>query len=218
MTADDQEPVIAFLRDPASYGAGTAAAEAERYLDKAITALGREPPRLVAIGGLSGSGKSTLAARLAPELGVRPGARVLRSDVLRKRHFGVMPETPLPEAAYRTAVTRRVYAELRARAAAALGSGYCVILDAVALGARERRAFAAVAEAAGVPLCGLWLGAPPSAMAARIAARRDDASDASTAILDRQLRQDPGPLDWIRIDAGGGTEAALAAARLALAR
>ena len=59
------------------------AAEARRYLDLAHHVLAPQP-RLVAIGGPSGSGKSTLALGLAPELGLRPGARVLRSDVLRK--------------------------------------------------------------------------------------------------------------------------------------
>src|SRR2546423_12430050 len=101
------------------------------------------PPRLVAIGGFSGSGKSSLALRLAPELGVAPGARVLRSDVLRKRRFGLMPEETLPPEAYRPEVTALVYRELCERAATALKAGYAAVIDAVALGEEERRAFAA---------------------------------------------------------------------------
>ncbi|HEV8679965.1 MAG TPA: phosphotransferase, partial [Stellaceae bacterium] len=80
------------------WGAGDPAAafaEARRYLDDAMAALAPRPPRLVAIGGLSGSGKSSLAAGLAAELGRRPGARVLRSDVLRKLRLGAEPESPL---------------------------------------------------------------------------------------------------------------------------
>ena len=52
------------------------------------------PPRpvLIAIGGLSGTGKSTLAAVLASQIGAAPGALHVRSDVERKRLFGV-PET-----------------------------------------------------------------------------------------------------------------------------
>src|SRR5271154_282650 len=61
----------------------TAFAEARRYLDEAAAALLPQPVRLVAVGGLSGTGKTVLASRLAAELGRRPGARVLRSDVLR---------------------------------------------------------------------------------------------------------------------------------------
>ena len=192
------------------------AQEARRYLDLAHRALEPRPPRLVAIGGLSGSGKSTLAAALAPELGLRPGARVLRSDVARKLMLGAAPETHLAADAYRPEITRRVYAGLRDKAAAALAAGYCAIIDAVSLRPVERRAFAETAHAAGVPFTGLWLDADAVAMADRIGARRGDASDATADILARQLRQDPGALDWTRIDAGGGPEQSLAAARHAL--
>ena len=70
--------------------------EARRYLDLALTVLEPQLPRLIAIGGLSGAGKSTIAQALAPTFGTRPGARVLRSDVIRKRLWGVMPESRLP--------------------------------------------------------------------------------------------------------------------------
>src|SRR5204863_2292734 len=114
-------------------GRDAALAEARRYLDLAHAALRRPPPVLVAIGGLSGSGKSTVAAGLAPELGPVPGARVLRSDVLRKRRFGIAPETALPDTGYMREVTEAVYAELCSKAAAALRSGYSAIIDSVAL-------------------------------------------------------------------------------------
>ena len=197
--------------DPAA-----AFAEARHYVGEATAVLRPAAPRLVAIGGLSGSGKSSLALRLAPELGIVPGARVLRSDVLRKRRFGVMPEEKLPPGAYRREVTALVYRELRERAAAALKSGYSAVIDAVALREEERRAFAAVAEEAGVPFTGLWLDAPADAMRARIGARRADASDASADVLERQLQADPVALDWHRIDASGGPDQTLTAARHAL--
>ena len=144
--------------------------------------------RLVAIGGLSGTGKSTLAAALAPSL----GARVLRSDVIRKRLFDVAPETRLPASAYTSQVSRRVYRTLRRKAADALAAGYSVIIDAVSLKPEERQSFLAVAEAAGVPFAGLWLAAPATTMDRRLRARRHDASDASPEVLAQQLRQDPG--------------------------
>ena len=165
------------------------AAEARRYLDLAVRLLRPRPCRLVAIGGLSGSGKSTLAAALAPEI----GARVLRSDVIRKRLFGVAPETRLPASAYAPGVSQRVYGALRDKAAAALAAEYSVIIDAVSLKPEERRSFAAFAEAAAVPFTGLWLAAPASTMDARLRARGRDASDASPAVLAQQLRQDAGP-------------------------
>jgi predicted kinase len=54
-------------------------------------------------------------------------------------------------------------------------------------------------------------------MASRIRARRHDASDASPEILAEQLRHDPGPIDWVRIDASVSPEECLATARHALA-
>jgi uncharacterized protein len=192
------------------------AEEARCYLDLAHLFLEPQPARLIAIGGLSGSGKSTLAAGLAPELGLRPGARVLRSDVTRKLALGAAPETRLPPEAYTAEISRRVYDALQEKARAALAAGYTTIIDAVALMPQERRAFAEVAREAGVPFTGLWLEAEPQAMAQRIGERRGDASDATAEVLALQLQQDPGSIDWVRIDAGAGCDACLAAARSAL--
>ena len=69
---------------------------------------------------------------------------------------------------------------------------------------------------AAVPFSGLWLEAGAEAMASRIRGRIRDASDASPEILAEQLRRDPGKIDWVRIDAGGGPEDCLATARRAL--
>jgi hypothetical protein len=166
----------------------------------------------MAIGGLSGSGKSTLAAALAPPI----GARVLRSDVIRKRLFGVAPETRLPAAAYAPEVSGRVYDALRQKATAALDGGYSVIIDAVSLKAEERQSFSAVAKAASVPFSGLWLSAPVPTMERRLRARRSDASDASPEVLAQQLQGDKGAIDWAIIDASAGAESCLAAARRSL--
>ena len=188
------------------------AAEARSYLDLCGLSLRPRSCRLLAIGGLSGTGKSTLAAALAPSL----GARVLRSDVIRKQLFGVAPETRLPTSAYTSQVTRRVYQTLRRKTADALAAGYSVIIDAVSLKPAERQSFVAVAEAAGVPFAGIWLAAAAATMDRRLRARRHDASDASLEVLAQQLRQDPGTVDWVRIDAGTGPADCLSAVRRAL--
>jgi uncharacterized protein len=190
---------------------------ARRYLELANRFLEPQPARLIAVGGLSGSGKSTLAAVLAPELGLRPGARVLRSDVIRKLALGAAPEDRLPAAAYTPELTRRVYEVLQEKAATALAAGYTAIVDAVALASDERHAFAEVARRAGVPFTGLWLEASAETMAARIRDRRGDASDATAEVLAMQLRQNPGPIDWTRIEAGGDPAGCLVAARQTLA-
>jgi predicted kinase len=170
-------------------------------------------PRLVAIGGLSGSGKSTMAYRLAPGIGPASGARVIRSDVIRKRLFGVSPEDRLPADAYAADITRRVYGNMIDEAARCLAAGHSVILDAVFLREDEREAAADTARRAGVPFVGVWLEAPANILEKRVAARRDDASDADAAVLHKQLTIDPGPLDWMRVDAGKGDEAFVTVAR-----
>jgi hypothetical protein len=203
------------------WGAGdpvAAFAEARQYLDEAAAALTPLPARLVAIGGLSGSGKSTAAYGLAPDIGSAPGARVLRSDVIRKRMFGAALTDRLPSSAYAGAVGERVFQRMREEAAAALAAGRSVIADAVYARAAERDAIAAVAHGAGVPFVGLWLEAPPETLAARIAARRADASDATAAVLRQQQTYDLGRIDWHRIDAGGTAAAVIDGARQTSAR
>jgi uncharacterized protein len=197
--------------------ASSDAAGARRYLEQACATLRPPQARLIAIGGLSGTGKSTIAAALAAELGARPGARVLRSDVIRKRLFGLNPESRLPRSAYGSDVTARVYAVLCEGVASALRAGYCAIIDAVALQPEERQSFAEIARRAGAPFAGLWLEAPPGALLARVHARQHDASDATREIVERQLLIDPGPMDWRRLDAGDGVTQTLAAVRRALA-
>jgi len=186
--------------------------EARRYLAHAGDLLKPRPPCLIAVGGLSGTGKSTVAYGLAPELGSVPGARVLRSDVIRKRMFGLALTDRLPSSAYAGAVGERVFQRIREEAAAALAAGRSVIADAVYARPAERDAIAAVAHGAQVPFVGLWLEASADALAARIAARRGDASDATVAVLRQQQDYDLGRIDWHRIDAGGTADAVIDAA------
>jgi uncharacterized protein len=189
------------------------AEEARAYLSLAIALLIPRQPRLVAIGGVSGTGKTSLAHALAPDLGPVSGARIVRSDVLRKREFGAAPETRLAPDAYNPEITERVYRTLCAQAAEALSAGYAVIADAVFLRPDEREAIAETARAKGVPFTGLWLDAPPDLLAHRIEARRDDASDADVEVMRRQLGHDPGAVAWARIDAGADASATAAKAR-----
>ncbi len=171
---------------------------AGQYLDFGRALLEGGTPTLIAIGGLSGSGKSTEARRRAPALSPLPGAVVLRTDELRKRLWGVDPLVPLPPAAYTPDFGARVYASLIETAAQVLKAGHSVVLDAVFLRPEERAAAEALAQAQGVPFTGLWMEAPPEDLAARIAARTNDASDATPAVLGQQLQRDPGPLNWTR--------------------
>lgn len=179
------------------------ARSAARYLDAAIAFLQPVQPGLIALGGRSGSGKSAVARALAPGFAPKPGARVLRSDVIRKHLHGVAPETRLPKSAYDEASNERVYRALYEAAADTLRDGYCAIVDAAFLRPTERAAVAATAAAAGVAFTGLWLEAPPDTLRQRIARRERDASDADLEVLRLQLGLDPGPIEWATLAADG---------------
>ncbi|MGH7067008.1 MAG: AAA family ATPase [Acetobacteraceae bacterium] len=191
--------------------------DARSYLSLAVRLLHPRPPRLIAVGGLSGAGKSTVARALASHFGPAPGARVLRSDVLRKRLFEVAPETRLPPTAYRQETAERVYRGLRDQAQAALAAGCTAIVDATFLREEERQAIAALAGRARVPFSGIWLEAPGELLAARLNARRRDASDADPTVLRRQLGVSPGHIVWHRVDAKREMTAMLAAVRKMIA-
>ena len=175
--------------------------DSQSYLSLAGTLLRPQPACLIAIGGLSGVGKSTIAQALAPSFPPAPGARVIRSDVLRKSLFDVAPETKLPSSAYGTETTERVYSIMYNQAKGSLAAGYTAIVDATFLRQGERIRIAGAAELSGVPFVGLWLEAPSGILEARLSARSGDASDADLLVLQQQLKTDIGAIDWYRIDA-----------------
>ena len=191
---------------------------ARRYLALALDLLRPQPPKLIAIGGLSGTGKSTLAYGLAPDLGAVPGARVLRSDVIRKRLFGVGLTDRLPPTAYGEDASKLVYLTIIEEAAATLAAGHSVVADAVYGHPQERAAIAEVGRERHVPFIGVWLEAPAEVLEFRIVSRHGDPSDADVAVLGLQLTYDVGQIEWRRISAGGSTEGVLATARQILSR
>ena len=190
--------------------AGPLHVEAGAYLDLALRLLRPVPPALVAIGGLSGTGKSTVAEALAPSFGAVPGARLLRSDVLRKTLLGHVPEERLPSDAYRPALDRRVYEGLRAAAGQVLAAGHSVILDAV-------HAQPTVLRKISGDIAARWLEAPAPTLESRVEARRGDASDATAAIVRRQQGYELGAIGWRRIAADGPLETVVDACRRAVA-
>jgi aminoglycoside phosphotransferase family enzyme/predicted kinase len=190
---------------------------ARRYLDLALGLLTPVAPRLVAIGGLSGTGKSTLARAIGGDIGRAPGARILRSDVLRKRLAGVPPETRLPPERYTARATHEVYQLLAQRAALALSGGQSVIADAVFVRTGERRSIAAAAELTAASFTGLWLSAAGSVRVSRVTQRGPDASDADAEVAMTQSRYRIGRMgDWRVVAAGGSPAETVAAARAAL--
>ena len=180
--------------------------EAAAYLDLAAALLRPATPRLIAIGGFSGTGKSTLARRIAPSLCASPGAVTISSDPIRKRLHGVAPEDRLPETAYGPEADAKVFDEMFREAEIALDAGFPAILDMTFRDGALRKRAEAMAERAGVPFAGFWLEADRATLAARVAARTNDPSDATTGVLDRQLASGAGEIGWRRIDAATSIE------------
>ncbi len=190
--------------------------EAKRYFDLARRLIAPTLPLLVAIGGLSGTGKSVLARGLAPLIEPPPGALIVRSDVVRKRLFGISETTPLPESAYRPATTERVYDALSSAALRVLAQGCSVVLDAAYLQEAERKEIENLAATHNARFVGLFLTTDLATRLARIEQRKDDASDATRSVALKQETFALGAVQWHMIDASGTPEQSLRNARAVL--
>lgn len=183
-----------------------AAVDASSYLLEAVNFLEPQPPRLVAIGGLSGTGKTSVAHALASRIARCPGALHLRTDVERKRMFGVGETTRLPEDAYTREISDAVYGKVFKKAAIALQAGHTVIVDAVYLDQAERSAIEQVAVNTGASFIGLWLKADEEILIKRVSERHGDASDATADVVRYQSKRPTGPISWHNINAEGVLE------------
>ncbi len=182
---------IAALRTTQTDAPGTVRRAAWRdcrhYLRLAWAAAHPPPPLLVLMHGLSGAGKSTVARGLAESL----PAIHLRSDVERKRLFGLAPlarsDAALQARLYGPDASARTYARLQELARTTLQAGFSVIVDATFL-KRAHRA----------PLLALWprtlivaCTAPHAVLRQRVAARYaagNDAAEADVRVLEAQIR------------------------------
>jgi len=198
-------------------------AEAREFLTLAETLLRCSPIALVAIGGLSGSGKSAIARAIGGRLGTPPGARIIRSDVLRKRRAGVPPEQRLPESCYSGRANRTVYKMLADCAVRHLAEGTFVIADAVFSNADDRAPVERAAASAKVPFIGCWLNASEANRLARVGGRSADASDADASVVKLQSAHETStPRHWMPISADGAlpvvADATLASVEQAIGR
>ena len=177
--------------------------DVDSYINSACAFLEVVPKRLVAVGGLSGSGKTTLSAAIASFIGAAPGAIHLRSDIERKRLFGVKITEPLDAECYTESASAKVYDRLNDYGGVALNAGFSVILDATFREKAERDAATALSLSRHVPFSGIWLEATPELLLARVSARQADASDATPQVVTKQLEEPRGSIDWARLDASG---------------
>lgn len=161
-------------------------AEYQHYLDWAEQVSQPQPPLLILMRGVSGSGKSTVARELAAHL---PAIHV-RSDVERKRLFGLAPlaqsKSGLERGLYTADATQRTYARLKEIAQSVLDAGFSVVLDATFLKHSQRAMF----EEMGKPFLILACEAPIEVLRARVALRhaaQTDAAEADLAVLEKQM-------------------------------
>ncbi len=182
---------------------------ARAYFGLARALIHPPRPTLTAVGGLSGTGNSVLARGLAHFVAPRPGAVVLRSDVLRKQLLGVSETDRLPASAYQPEASERVYQELTQRAIRVLSQGHSVVVDAVFAREAERTAIRSATREADVRFVGFFLVADLATRQSRVGSRQADASDATPEVAGLQETYNIGNLDWAIIDASGPPGATL---------
>lgn len=169
---------------------------------------------VVALGGLSGTGKSAVARSLAPHLGGPAGARILRTDVLRKQGLNISTDATADPKAYGLAQREHVYHVLMEHGLA-VGRGCDVILDATFQEAATRRW---AEEAFAGRLSAFWLSAPLDVRLERVAARAKEASDAGVDVAAAQTEPSDLPANWARIDATAPVSQVIDAILIRLAR
>lgn len=168
----------------------SAMSDCQRHVELGYRCSLPDEPALWITHGFSGSGKTTASEVVV----ARHGAIRLRSDIERKRHFGMSP-TERPAAAkkevlYSEQATRATYARLRRMARSILRAGYPVIIDATFLRQGERQMFRSLAHREGATFGILDCHSNEQTLRQRIAnrmANANDASDADLAVLEHQL-------------------------------
>ena len=144
-------------------------------------------PVLIVTRGPSASGKSTISRPLLEAL----GALRVRSDVERKRLFGIAPTTDMhagiDAGIYSAEASRQTYDRLASLAEQVVTAGYSIIVDAVFQQTAEVERFRTLAAQLGVGFVILEFTAPADVLRQRIEARPQGVSDADRAVLERQL-------------------------------
>lgn len=148
----------------------------------------KKRPTLFIAHGVSGSGKTTLTQPVLEKFGMVR----LRSDVERKRLFGLTAETRTGAATgiYSNDASQRTYTHLLNTAKQVCQSGYDVIVDATFLTHSQRQPFRTLAHQLGIPFTILHFYADEALLRQWIeerAAAGKDASDATVEVMQKQL-------------------------------
>ena len=178
------------------------------YLQLAQRYSARLSPSLTITTGPSGSGKTTIAQKL-----IDSGDTIrTRSDVERKRLFGLAPEESsderLRQRMYSSEADNATYDRLADLATIVIDAGLPVVVDAAFLRRTDRYRFAQLAACLGVPFMILKCSGGQQQLQERVEARQRrgrDASEADERVLAMQLqdRDELGPdEEHVAIDAG----------------
>lgn len=167
------------------------AEESHAYLCLASAYTRVPKPLLIITRGMSGSGKSTITLPLLERL----GAIRLRSDVERKRLFGMPGQQSGREAygqgIYSAEATERTYYKLAELVGAVLDGGYTTVVDATFKDRQQRELFYQLAREKTVTVVVLQFNASSECLRQRIQERKGDVSDADLEILEHQLSNWP---------------------------
>lgn len=162
-----------------------------QYADLAESYSGIPERFLIVTRGYSGSGKSHAALHLSETL----GAIRIRSDVERKRLFGLGPKESsrgaLDQGIYTPEATERTYQHLTNLTRQILQAGQAAIVDSAALRQKEREQLMNVAEENGVPVMILDCDAPEQVLRERLKRRTaggNSVSEADESVLEKQLQ------------------------------
>jgi uncharacterized protein len=138
--------------------------------------------------GFSGSGKSTYAAQLAEKI----SAIQIRSDIERKRLFGYLADvktvSDIDTGLYTAEAGQKTYAHLVSLAKAVLESGFTVIVDAAFLKREQRDLFRRLANDVNIEFTIIDFRASEAVLRQRVQQRQNDPSEATIAVLNRQLQ------------------------------
>ena len=144
---------------------------------------------LILMHGLSGSGKTTISHMILEKI----GAIRIRSDIERKRLYGLSPEARSGEVGrpsiYGSDATASTYRKLEDLAEMILAAGFPVIVDATFLKTVQRKPFQRLATKMQVPFLIVDVCASKSTLQGRVREREKshvDASEATVAVLEDQ--------------------------------
>jgi aminoglycoside phosphotransferase family enzyme/predicted kinase len=172
-------------------------AKCSAHLALARQLIDTATPALMILHGLSGSGKTSVSQIVL----AAAGAIRVRSDIERKRLHGLSAAehsgSAVGQGIYSDAAGTATYDRLAELASRIVEARFSVLVDATFLKRAQRQRFRALAEQLSVRFVILHTEASETELRRRIKQRMDqatDASEATDAVLDRQLRQQE-PLD-----------------------